>query len=272
MSDIRQMIRGEKPIKRTNPQAGQSAYYYLDTRNRPDNFTLLTDVPQIDVVGPDSPNPLRQVSTPENYTPSSPAYATAGITHGNNVSVSPHHSPVDNMTRPAQVAVNPTTNLSFDGRYLTLNENGQPVQQWPAQSGHADYQCADNVQTVNKGPIPQGNWIVDQSQVQHIDDLGFADRLKNYAGVIKNPTTGNPIAGKWPGDTMAWGHHRVWLTPEQGTNTYGRNGFTIHGGSDYNSAGCIDLAGQDANFFKTIQDKGNLRLNVQYPNNCWEPR
>ena len=39
----------------------------------------------------------------------------------------------------------------------------------------------------------------------------------------------------------AWGVRRIWLEPDSKTNTYSRKGFTIHGGWNKGSAGCIDI-------------------------------
>ena len=43
-----------------------------------------------------------------------------------------------------------------------------------------------------------------------------------------------------------WGDYGWSLHPEPRTETYGRSGFFIHGGSEWGSAGCIDLTTGDA--------------------------
>ena len=43
-----------------------------------------------------------------------------------------------------------------------------------------------------------------------------------------------------------WGDYGWSLHPEPRTETYGRSGFFIHGGSEWGSAGCIDLTNGDA--------------------------
>lgn len=40
-----------------------------------------------------------------------------------------------------------------------------------------------------------------------------------------------------------WGDWRIPLTPDSSTNTEGRNGLYLHGGSKVGSAGCIDAGG-----------------------------
>lgn len=49
----RELMYGKRPIHRTNPQPGQSEWYYLDPRGT-DRFA---DMKQIDVPSEDSPNP-----------------------------------------------------------------------------------------------------------------------------------------------------------------------------------------------------------------------
>lgn len=61
------------------------------------------------------------------------------------------------------------------------------------------------------------------------------------------------------------GTERVWLTPQAGTETYGRNGFTIHGGVDAGSRGCIDLVNNAPTFFKFFKSLGSdAVLQVDY--------
>lgn len=59
--------------------------------------------------------------------------------------------------------------------------------------------------------------------------------------------------GPWPGGGIAWGDHRVALKPADGTNTYGRSGFFIHGGAIPGSAGCIDLTSANKDFFSAVE-------------------
>ena len=49
------------------------------------------------------------------------------------------------------------------------------------------------------------------------------------------------------------------------TNTYGRDGFTIHGGLFPGSAGCIDLTGQISMFISWLESTGkDLVVYVEY--------
>jgi hypothetical protein len=71
--------------------------------------------------------------------------------------------------------------------------------------------------------------------------------------------------GSWPGGEVAWGDSRVWLTPGAQTNTFGRSGFSIHGGWYPGSAGCIDLTSSMPAFTQQFSRLGlDLTLQVQY--------
>ena len=65
-----------------------------------------------------------------------------------------------------------------------------------------------------------------------------------------------------------WGFHRIWLRPVKGTKTYGRNGFTIHGGDTFASSGCIDLSKEMPDFVrywtKFKGGKGKIKVVVRY--------
>ncbi|MEX2500550.1 MAG: RHS repeat-associated core domain-containing protein [Wenzhouxiangellaceae bacterium] len=73
----------------------------------------------------------------------------------------------------------------------------------------------------NTGPVPQGNFTV------NVED-------------ITNPGFIRDIARNFRGD---WGDWRVPIAPNTGTDTFGRDGFFLHGGRFPGSAGCIDFGG-----------------------------
>lgn len=77
-----------------------------------------------------------------------------------------------------------------------------------------------------QGPIPPGNYSLDTSQ---ISEGGF---LRNLLG--------------------DWGKYRAPLTPDSSTNTYGRDGFFLHGGKNPGSAGCIDVGSGDKTLFPNL--------------------
>ena len=71
--------------------------------------------------------------------------------------------------------------------------------------------------------------------------------------------------GTWPGGQSSWGCHRIWLEPMDGTDVHGRSGFSIHGGEDPGSAGCIDLTSPMDDFIKRFLRHGeDLILTVEY--------
>ena len=76
---------------------------------------------------------------------------------------------------------------------------------------------------------------------------------------------GNKFGGKWPGSSVSWGFSRVWLEPSKETNTFGRDKFSIHGGTVPGSAGCIDLTSSMDDFTKWFENNGHdLIVNVKY--------
>ena len=158
--------------------------------------------------------------------------------------------------------------LDFNGKELRWHQNNKVTNSWKAMSGQPDYQCKEFTNVPNKGPIPEGQWIVKQSNLQNFDDLSLKDKAKSYIGSITK-LFGAP-AGPWPGVQASWGNSRVWLEPAQETNALGRTDLSIHGGWNYGSAGCIDLAPNMDDFKRMFQNHGNdMKLNVKYDKNCW---
>jgi len=144
--------------------------------------------------------------------------------------------------------------IVFDGKNLKLIENDVVINSIPAVSGKNGFQDSSSQKMKNKGPIPEGVYLVKQKQLQSIKDISSYDRLKGKFGF-----------GTWPWLETAWGESRVWLLPANETNTYGRTGFSIHGGSFPVSIGCIDLT-KRINDFKDWFTSGNkdVILNVDY--------
>lgn len=146
--------------------------------------------------------------------------------------------------------------LTFDGRKLGWNQGGQEIKSWPAMSGNADYQSARYQGVVNKGPIPEGMWRVNQDRYQNYDShQNWWGKVKSWGG-----------AGTWRGGRTIWGNNRVWLEPSPYTNARGRDNFSIHGGSAFGSAGCIDLAPGMDDFTNDYREYGrDMDLYVKYP-------
>jgi RHS repeat-associated protein len=59
-----------------------------------------------------------------------------------------------------------------------------------------------------------------------------------------------------------WGDYGWSLHPEPNTETYGRSGFFIHGGSEWGSAGCIDLTNGDEKLSRFLEGLCNCYIPV----------
>jgi hypothetical protein len=54
------------------------------------------------------------------------------------------------------------------------------------------------------------------------------------------------------------------LKPEEGTNTYGRKNFMLHGGEKPGSAGCIDVGKNDKVIFsELLKSKNEVKVKVE---------
>jgi len=126
--------------------------------------------------------------------------------------------------------------LRFDGKRLMWGEIGHS-HAWPAYSGKPGFEGKQYQAEVNIGPIPEGRYVARQSRLQRWENYPLLDRRRciiRLLGIERG-------SGTWPGCTMAWGERRVWLEPRPGTQTFGRDNFSIHGGDWPGSIGCIDL-------------------------------
>lgn len=141
--------------------------------------------------------------------------------------------------------------LGFDGK-LTLQENGEPIMSWPAVSGRPGTQGPECQSYPDNGPLPQGSYRAKISELQHYEDIDTWDRIKSNLG-----------GGPWRGGTRSWGNYRVWLAPDPHAQTFGRDNFSIHGGSTPESAGCIDLTGEMDDFADLMQALGQDEVDVQ---------
>lgn len=150
--------------------------------------------------------------------------------------------------------------LLFDGERLYWQQENKSTS-WPAYSGTNEIIEEKNYskeaqKLKNEGPIPEGWYRVPQERYQERpDDLW--EKLKNTMAL-----------GAWPGGRRSWGDQRVWLEPEDGTETYGRTNMSIHGGDVPGSRGCIDLTHNMEKFSKLFRQYGkSMRLEVKYKTN-----
>ena len=142
----------------------------------------------------------------------------------------------------------------FDGKKFTLYENDKPIMSWDAVSGKDEYRSPEYQNLKDTGPIPEGVYVARQSELQFYKDITWDNRLRSAVGF-----------GTWRGGTDSWGESRVWLEPSKETNTYDRSGFSVHGGAEPGSAGCIDLTHHIDEFTQWFEKNGHdLIINVKY--------
>lgn len=109
---------------------------------------------------------------------------------------------------------------------------GRPSYYIPATSGRPN--CGCDASSPNNGPTPSGDYTMNSKD-------------------LSNPPWYRDIARNSPGFGADWGDWRTPMKPNAGTNTYGRSGFYMHGGSLPGSAGCIDVGG--GVFGNTVSDQ-----------------
>lgn len=147
--------------------------------------------------------------------------------------------------------LHPSVTIEFDGKEFKAIENGTVVKSWPAVSGRPGYQGAEHQGEKDKGPLPEGEWVLRQKNYQHMDST------RSLLGLFGR--------GNWPGSVPAWGRERVWLEPGRGTDTKGRDGFSVHGGWEPGSAGCVDLTGRMSEFTDYFRSLGkDVQVKVKY--------
>jgi len=110
---------------------------------------------------------------------------------------------------------------------------GEKPYEVPATSGLGKAMNNPEIESEkNIGPIPRGEYEI------HSEDVSNPGRFKDWIRNIKMPKFLSWI--RFSGD---WGDWRVRIIPKEGTNTFGRKGFFLHGGEEPGSRGCIDIGG-----------------------------
>ena len=157
--------------------------------------------------------------------------------------------------QPVFLLFNGSKLVSSDGKLVLKAASGVPV------SKKTEFNKASTLGTVrqttfktfdysikrqgeeNKGGLPQGLYSI---ECQESGSLLNGNLKKHGLGV------------------NAWGNYHWRLLPDKNTDMRGRKplSFTIHGGSDAQSAGCIDLTSQDTVFRKYLQSTGLTRIYV----------
>jgi RHS repeat-associated protein len=140
-----------------------------------------------------------------------------GVEGGDNIFAYANQNPISKIDPFGLTAID------FDPSTGTLRidpeMDGQSPYTMPASSGRPN--CGCDASAKDKGPIPSGSYTLHTDQLSNPGRIG--DILRNMRG--------------------DWGDWRVPLTPDAGTNTFGRSGFFLHGGFYPGSAGCIDVGG-----------------------------
>jgi len=135
------------------------------------------------------------------------------------------------------------TQIFFDGLTVNLiDENNEVFGTFSAISGVPGYQNPDYQNLADKGPLPEGNYSL------KLSDIDWRDTPAEYIA--------------WG---SGWGHARVTLTPSQGMELYGRNGFFLHGSlasNGFGSKGCIDVSIADTVLFKILEQFGAETIQV----------
>ena len=150
----------------------------------------------------------------------------------------------------------PAAYLTFDGQTLCWVGPPHDGHCWPAVSGADGYQTGEYQHLEDQGPLPEGIWIARQERYQSYDAIPW---IQKFVSPL--------FLGTWPGTTIAWGRHRIWLEPKEVPDLYGRSGFAIHGGNHPGSIGCIDLTFGMPEFTRFfLEYGGDLEITVEYAN------
>lgn len=251
----RELIFGKRPIRRTDRKPGESEWYYLDPRGA----STFSDMKKIDVPTENTPNPY--ANEIQNYLYKNDEYNYREL-YGDTPPPVPQPStqPATQPTAQENKDNNQNCFITFDGKNLKLYNNGKQIDNLDAQSGKDNFQSAKYQIVANKGPLPEGTYYANQNQRQNLTLKNLALKLGEKIGLNLEQKSG------WSGNPVAWGIRRVWLEPDENTNTYGRSGFTIHGGATKGSAGCIDIPWQThklSEYLDNCQDSVPVR--VKYP-------
>jgi hypothetical protein len=185
------------------------------------------------------------------------------------------------QTKTSPVKLNKSKSyLLFDGKTLKFIINGKVVREWNAWSGRTKYNANTPYQQKlaaelsklefmkfkENGPIPQGTYSLGAIQTRtNGNSLTFCANKDwvQLGDLYRNSETKQGANHDWnsggPQDLIAWGNYRIPIVPKQGTNTFGRGSFYLHGGGVPGSIGCIDLVDKIDSFvnFYTQYLNGN---------------
>ena len=150
---------------------------------------------------------------------------------------------IDGSSKPKLKAI-------FDGRNFNVTDGQNLYGSFRAMSGSAQYQGRGFTNIHNKGPIPEGNWLLKHSDIENFN-MPYDEK---------------------PNFLNSWGRRRIKLTPLMPEKErFGRDDFYLHG--SYNgrgSAGCIDLGLEMPGFNRIIDAYGDdIPVEVKYNSEYW---
>jgi RHS repeat-associated protein len=155
----------------------------------------------------------------------------------------------------------PKMELFFDLKTLKVVDatyGDIPGLSWGGTSGKPGFQSQEFQSRKDKGPIPEGSYMLGNTQ-SYTPATSFLRKSLEKAGITNWEGTATM------GGTDTWGTIRTWLEPMSGTDTYGRGGFSIHGGKEPGSAGCIDLTNMNNEFHNWLKSYAKpIILKVKY--------
>jgi hypothetical protein len=163
---------------------------------------------------------------------------------------------------------NPNSYLIFNGDSLNWVTNGSTVKSWSAVSGRTWKNTPMDLDSWSKlikgyftsdkekdfGPIPPGSYTVGQIESRKGNTETISSLSALWAKITGEFDDVTEAQKMFQSDSLfsriGWGNHRATIKKQSGTETYGRGGFYIHGGSIEGSMGCIDLSDEMDDFAK----------------------
>lgn len=173
-------------------------------------------------------------------------------------------------------SINPNASVLFNGENLIWSvkkgSTYSPIKSWPATSGLSFLNSATGNEWLllaksfvqspemfskekNAGPTPPGEYLIGLLETRSgtHEDVSVLRALykKIFTDEYDNPTTAEKDfqnSGEY--SRIGWGNFRAAIYSKPGTNTFGRGGFYVHGGTFPGSHGCIDLTSDMDDFSK----------------------
>jgi hypothetical protein len=134
--------------------------------------------------------------------------------------------------------------LLFDGKELSwYGADRKKTASWPGVSGEKG--IIDPAK--EHGPIPDGKWLVKQSEIQTLPE-------KQVLGMSFAQDGGK--GEEWEGGEDTWGKERVQIFALHDVESHGRMRFYIHGGKKAGTGFGIDLTGKVGEFVKKMKEWG----------------